>query len=468
MKRIILLTLSALLLSHFARAKEYPITTYGAIPGGKVLCTEAIQKAIDQCHFDGGGTVVIPPGTFLTGRVELKSHVNLFLENGSELLASDKKEDYQPGSEHYSSHLITAWEAEDISITGQGTITGTGSKDLGVPRISNHYSAPDFRPGIIRLSHCRNVLIRDITLRHSDMFSLVPEHCTDVKILGITIDNNYYRANSDGIDPGHCTNLVIAGCRITAGDDCICFKNAVENVTVSNCILETPASAIKFGTSTADTFRNIVITNCVVKNSMTGFGIYMKDGGLVEDVSCSNMIIETIRDTNRVNSGIANQIVPVYIDIDYRNKNSEAGTVRNIAFSDILVKSSAGILVQGMKVKPVENITFNNIRFRPPFLSDLSIRKKPKGFADSKFYYHPDDRLTEFARKRSMLVVANCNGLSIDGFQLMLPENVPSDNLKSAIYLENCHDDSVENIRVSGNKEMEGTRVVNSEGDEMP
>jgi len=236
---------------------------------------------------------------------------------------------------------------------------------------------------------------------------------------GIRINNNYFHANSDGIDPVNCRNVIITNCMITAGDDCICFKESAEDVVVSNCILSTPATAIKIGTATEGIFRHMVFSNIIVRNSMAGIGIFMKDGGVVENLQFNHMIIEDIQDTTLVNSGIVHQQAPIFIDVDLRNSNSAAGTVRNISFSDMDIYSYNSVLIQGMETKAIEGIFMSGIRFYRTMPFDFSGRRKPKGIADSKYYLHDDSRLTRYASIPASLVFANVDNLNLNNIWII-------------------------------------------------
>ncbi len=450
------------ILANFVLSAEnsgvFVITEFGAKSGDNFNNQQYIQKAIDKCFSEGGGTVTIPPGIFYTGAFQLKDNVELHLAPGSVLKASELKEEYVINGEQLT-RLIVAENADNITFTGEGLILGTGEADGPVKR-NVTTKMPEFRPGLIQLDSCTNVTIKNISLKHSDFFAITLNKCTDILIHGLTIRNNYFHPNSDGIDPGECKNLIISDCNIISGDDCICFKGGGENVVINNCILSTPSTAIKFGTLTTKTFKDFTISNCIIYNSMTGLGMYMKDGGTIENISFNNISIEDIQDTNMVNSGIIHQQVPIYIDIDKRTENSPLGTIKNIRFSNISISSYNSILIQGMKKQPVENIFMDNIFLTVTHPFSFSGRKKPKGFAESKFLYHDDHREKEFAQKESYLTLANVDGAVVQN--VIVSVNAETYHLfpRNSAAFYNVQELNVQNITRSVDKKEAQKKVI--------
>ena len=244
---------------------------------GKSLDTVAIQKAIDACHAAGGGSVVFSNGRFLSGTIFLKSNVTLRIETGAVLLSSANIADFelkQPGAlkapangevadelgvHHMGHHLIYADNAQNIAIEGGGTIDGQGDtyfdKDL----------KPRPRPSpLIELWNSRDIRIQDITILKTPGWAIHPKNCDRVKIRGISLINNFNAINTDGIDPDSSRNVIISDSYIEAGDDCIVLKTTnrggeirpTENVTVTNCVLLSAASALKLGTESWGDFRH--------------------------------------------------------------------------------------------------------------------------------------------------------------------------------------------------------------------
>ena len=197
-----------------AQAKIYDITDFGAISNKAADNTEPILKAIASCAAAGGGTVYVPAGDYGCGGLRLKSNVTLHLEAGATLWVSPNKAHYTDGN-----RFLYARDQKNITIRGRGTIHGTGQEDLGRKK-GDKRPRPDFRVGILQFVRCENVMIKDITVRYSDSWTFDLEFCQKVYITGVSILNNYYRVNADGIDPVSCKNVHISNCYIIAGDGC--------------------------------------------------------------------------------------------------------------------------------------------------------------------------------------------------------------------------------------------------------
>jgi hypothetical protein len=373
----------------------FNIADFGAKGDGINADTAAIQKALDACAVHGG-TVVVPAGRkFLFGSVEIKSHTELHLEPGSELLGSPRIEDYTaaafPGATEPARRGwagIVAQDAENISITGAGTINGNGGS-YAVEKSNNIYRMSPRRPFLMSLHGCRNVTIRDVTLRDSANWALHLTACEDVNIDGIRILNDLRLPNCDGIDPDHCRNVRITNCLIEAGDDCIVLKNRAEadnegpteNVTISNCILCSTSTAIKIGTESFNDFRNIVITNCIVRSSNRGLSIQLRDHGNVENVLFSDCIVET----RHFDPHWWGRAEPIYVTAVHRNQGSRLGHVRNVRFRNIVCRSESGAFIAGSEDSPIEDLLLENVGITIAHAS-----KWPGGIQDRRPCMSPD------------------------------------------------------------------------------
>jgi polygalacturonase len=224
--------------------REFNILRYGAVGDGVAKDTEAIQRTIDVCAQNGGGTVRVPAGTYLTGTIQLRSHINLHLEEGAVLLGSTERSDYRaelgsPNRQHdgteipdWSSnagreHLIVARNEKDVAITGHGTINGQGKVFFGYDgsgREGVAFGPKGWRPfRMIAFVECRDVKVQDVSLIDASGFSLWPLGCDTVAIRGITIRS--HGPNTDGIDIDCCQNVRISDCSVTTGDDAIALKS---------------------------------------------------------------------------------------------------------------------------------------------------------------------------------------------------------------------------------------------------
>lgn len=215
-------------------SNSYVITDFGARADSITDNATAIQKAIDSCNADGGGSVVIPAGMrFMTGPFILKSNVNLHLEPNSSIVANPDESVYTESAfrENRGEGMmwIYAKDVENISISGTGTIDGNGVAFMGKELDDSYELKPvtdfDPRPHVLTLVNAFNVKISDVTIRNSAYWTVHLVGCTDVAISDISLLNNLKIRNGDGIDIDHSRKVRIQGCYIESGDDCICLKN---------------------------------------------------------------------------------------------------------------------------------------------------------------------------------------------------------------------------------------------------
>lgn len=296
------------------------ITEYGAVGDGKSLNTGAIQRAVNKCFESGGGTVVVPAGIFVSGTVELKSHVSLHIEQGGVLKASENIGDYvkSPYSHHEwgnTTSLIYALNQSDIFITGEGSIDLSGDAFMNYSRAQYQSILPEEmtreqfeqtecdlfeRPNQPIFFHeCKRLGVNGIQVRNSPCWTFSFSMCRDIKINNISIDNNLRIPNSDGIHLCSCKDVIITGCVFSCADDCVamtCVTNweePCERVVVSNCTMRTKSAGIRMGHK-ASKIRNVTISNIIVYNSNRGIGIFAeREGGWVKSVSISGVIMET-------------------------------------------------------------------------------------------------------------------------------------------------------------------------------
>jgi polygalacturonase len=390
----------------------YNIKKFGAEGDGRKINTISINKAIDKCFVSGGGTVIVPPGKFITGTIVLKSNVNLHLEPGAVLFGSSDTSDYLKMnkvefSEGYNKYgMIMAMEAENISITGQGEINGNGTifmNGLDKPHMGGHDFIRKFtrqgetfmkegdifedgpvsyqyRPGLlITFESCGRILISGVTLKDSPEWTIRIGECDDVEINGISIQNNKLIPNSDGI---HCTtsrNVRISNCNIFAGDDAIIVtgfgyrpvpggdkellsKTAgnktgyAENVTVTNCILSSRSACIRVGYG-EHPIRNLVFSNLVMYDSNRGIGVFARNNSRIENVLFSDIIIN-----NRLHSGHWwGKGEPIHVSAIQDTENGTPGTIENIRFRDIIATSETGIVLAGTEKSILKDISLSNI-----------------------------------------------------------------------------------------------------------
>ena len=372
----------------------YDIISFGAKGDGVTDDAMAIQKAIDRCSAEGGGIVLLPRNhVFLSGPIELKSQVELHLEATATLKANPDEGIYRLSAfgENRGEGMLWLWakDAENISITGKGTIHGNGIAFMGAELGDSYELKPladqtfDPRPHVLTLTNVTNLTIRDVTIKEGAYWTVHLIGCNEAVIDGINLLNNLKIRNGDGIDLDHSKNVRIANCHITSGDDCICLKNRREfeqygschDIVVTNCVMSSRSCAIKIGSENMDSIYNVVFDNCIITGSNRGLGIQNRDEGTVTDVVFSNIQLDC-RLWSDVWWGKAE---PIYVtsyprangnhkDANWRFPKGQiegrCGEVSRIYFNNITALSENGCFVGGDVPGKVKDIFFNNVRVK--------------------------------------------------------------------------------------------------------
>ena len=368
---------------------EFNIRDFGARGDGVTLDNGAINAAIEAAAKAGGGKVRVPAGTYLCFSIHLHSSIRLHLDAGATIEAAkgtpergydapeanDFKEYQDFGHSHFRNSLIWGENLENVTIDGPGEINGkglksnNGSKDVGTGNKA------------IALKWCRNVNMKDFTIRHGGWFAIL---ATGVD--NLTIDNLKIDTNRDGMDIDCCRNVRISNCSVNSPrDDGICLKSsyglnearATENVTISNCSVSgfvegtmldgtrvynskvlkngTPTGRIKFGTESNGGFKNITISNCIFERCR-GLALETVDGGLLEDVTINNI---TMREVNNA---------PIFLRLGRRMRGPEGapvGKLRRINISNIVIygaDNANSSIISGIPGHPTEEVSLSNIQ----------------------------------------------------------------------------------------------------------
>ncbi|MDR2044634.1 MAG: glycoside hydrolase family 28 protein [Clostridium sp.] len=368
----------------------YNVLHYGATGDGTTNDAPAIQAAIDHCAASGGGRVLLPGGaTYRSGSLILRSFVELHLEAGAVLKGSDRLEDYdlfgsdRPAATELSAptyqnceysgmptlFFLYAKDSESVSVTGLGRIDGNEKIFYGAVTPWHIEGAFYPRVPLLFLENITHLTLLHVTLTGSAFWTTHMVGCNDVLIDGIRILNNLRLANCDGIDPDHCRNVRITNCHIETADDCIVFKNTAaalrygscENILVSGCTLISTSAAIKFGTESEAPFRNITVTNCCISRSNRGISLMLRDKGLIENVTFSNLNIDT-----RLFSTLHwwGEAEPIAITAVRRSADAPVGTISGIRFRNINCISEKGILLYGDESHNITDVTFDSVSIR--------------------------------------------------------------------------------------------------------
>ena len=477
-----ILILCAMILSSCAAtpAQSFKITEYGAIGDAKTLNTAPINKAFADCAKAGGGTVMIPAGTFCTGAIRIFGNTTLYLEAGAVLKGSADLNDYIIKGQRYG--LISATKVENVAITGRGTIDGSGVKFMNMNKTlagSGNYGdfdpkftrqgieymdqkfgtedgpvIPYERPGrLVAFSQCKNVLIRDVTITDAPLWTVHLDRCKDAVVSGIRIDNPLVVPNNDGIHCTSCSNVRISDCIIFAGDDSIAITSIgdprhnqilggdllgpgkTENVTVTNCTLQSRSAALRVGYTGGD-IKNCAFSNIIIRESNRGLLVNVRDEGSVENVLFSNIIIQTRLHTGHWwGHGEPIQVSALANTADIKR----LGQIKNVRFSNILAESESGIVVWGSKNSVIKDLSFDNVKVK---IKNGSLSESYGGNFDLRT--SGDLATAQFKHDIPAIYCTNVAGLKIRGFETEWEEGLP-DFFSNGIWCEN-----VSNVEIDG------------------
>ena len=368
-----------------ARAATFDVKAFGAKADGKTQDRDAINKAIDAAVAAGGGTVCFPAGTYVTGSIRLRSNITLQLERGTVIEAStdvtaydaaepnqwDRFQDF--GHSHWHNSLIWGDGIENVSIVGDGLITGKALRGRQAGAGGNKALA---------LKLCRNVTLRDFSILAGGHFGILLTGVDNLTVDNLKIDSNY-----DGMDVDACRNVRISNTSVNSPNDdamvlksshALGFARATENVTITNVFVsgydvgslldgtytrnfkqaqdrDRPTGRIKIGTESEGDFKNITISN-VVFDHCRGLAIESVDGAHVEDIAISNI---TMRDVSTA---------PIFIRLGSRLRAPEGtpiGSLRRVSINNIVAYDAEprfGSIISGIPGHDVEDIKLSDIR----------------------------------------------------------------------------------------------------------
>ena len=291
--------------------------------------------------------------------------------------------------------FLFACHEENITISGEGVIYGQGDKvfiddDVDGGAHECPLSVTAFRPRTTFLEDVTNLTVRDITIQDAAFWTLHMAGCHHVRVQDIKILNDVRGANNDGIDPDCCKDVLITGCLVKTGDDAIVIKTtkpmtqrygASENIVISNCILYSHDSALKIGTETHGDIRNVILSDCVVKDCSRGVGIWVRDGATIEDIHIHHVTSNVLKYADGIGEHRTRMWwgngEPIFIDATYRNSEHRfPGKIRNITFDHIYMKAESSIFVAGEADTEVEHVQ----------LTDLNITMCRQGTQKSGYF----------------------------------------------------------------------------------
>jgi polygalacturonase len=368
------------------QAKEYRITDFGACTDSTQLNTTFIQQTIDKANADGGGTIVIPKGVFLSGALFFKPNTSLRLEAGAVLKGSDNIADYplipsrMEGQKlDYYAALINAYNVNNFTITGPGTINGNGLKFWKefwahreeMKKIGKSSTNLEVhRPRLLFIWGCKNVVIRNATLCNSGFWTTHLYQCNNVLIENCTIKAPYKpipAPSSDGVDIDVCKKVIVRGCFISVNDDGVCIKGGkgpnarnlpengpVEDVLVENCTFGDTHGTLTLGSESLWA-RNITVRNCKMDNNCPILRIKLRPDTYqtYENIKISNI-------TGRCGNIIEMRPWKQFFDMK-GSTEKPYGIVRNITMENINVTCKSFGIMESNPSDQVSGFTFKNI-----------------------------------------------------------------------------------------------------------
>lgn len=394
----------AIAVPDFSKVNKFSITDFGAVQGHKQKNTKAIAAAIKKANEVKGGIVIIPEGEWLTGKVHLKSNVNLHLQKGAVLLFSEDPADYLPpvhttweGMECYNySPLIYAYACKNVAITGEGELKAKmevwrkwfarpkghmeslkrlynlAAQNSAVEERQMVNDSAHFRPQFIQFNRCENVLLEGVSITNSPFWVIHPYMSKDIVIRGVKVRAHGH--NNDGVDPEMSQNMLIENCIFDQGDDAIAVKSGrnqdawrlnmpSRNIVIRNCTVKNGHQLLAIGSELSGGVENIYMENCQVEegaklNHLLFIKTNERRGGFVKNIRLKDI------KAGKINSGVLGietdvlyqwrDLVPTYerrltpIEDVYMT-NVEASSVRFI--SRILAEEEL----------PVKNVYLKNV-----------------------------------------------------------------------------------------------------------
>lgn len=464
-------------------ARIYNVRSFGAKGDGRTLDTACVQSAIDACHNEGGGTVVVPAGTFVIGTVELKSNVTLHIAADGKLLGSaDGKQyhavdaiplkgDHTLGDGNWA--LLFAIDAKNITIEGPGTIDGQGaqfhSPVRGTPPPSG--LGGNRRPYHLLAYRCEGLIVRNIDLLDCAYHSVRIIQSKRVHLDGIYIHNRV-NGNNDGFHFISAEYVTVSNCIVKSQDDACAMFGSCKFITITNSLFSTRWSVFRFGGGHAE---NITVSNCLL-HEVYGCPIKLhgSPGDIFENISFSNLILDDVTGPIDISVGPSEPRISSPAPALARANRSDPAIVRNLSFSNIhgMVTTAPSqlsettltsgyrpgeghscITLNGVGGSLLENISFDNIHltFGGGGTANDAARRDLPPYAGEYFALGPMPAYGFYARNSRGLTLQNIR------FQFSKPD------LRPALIFDNVEDAAINSVSVQADTSAESAlRFINT------
>ena len=469
-------------------ARVYNIRKHGAKGDGVALDTAALQSAIDACHQDGGGTVLVPAGTFQIGAVELKSNVTLHIAASGKLLGTaDGKQYHAVDAIPLSGDstlvdgnwaLLFAVDATNVTIEGEGTIDGQGAKFHSAVRGTAPPSGlgGNKRPYHLLFYRCDRLTVRDIALVDGAYHSIRVIQSKHVRMDGLYIHNRV-NGNNDGFHFISAEYVTVSNCTVLSQDDACAMFGSCKFITITNSVFSTRWSVFRFGGGESE---NISISNCVLYDV---FGCPIKfqgnEGSRFENISFANLVLQQVTGPIHISLGPRtrrNENVDAGLQPTLPKETRRPALARNISFSNIHgtvttnppqlpettltsdPRSGEGhscITLNCIGDATMENISFDDIHltFGGGGTAEDAARRDLPQIAGEYFMLGPMPAYGFYAR--------NSHGLTLQNVRLQ----VSSPEMRPAVIFDHVEDVAVNGLSVQANPSAESAlRCIDSKG----
>jgi polygalacturonase len=366
--------------------RRFVISDFGAVADAATVNTKAIQAAVDKCAASGGGVVVVPKGTFLSGAIFLKQGVNLTVEKDGVLKGTTNIDDYpvintrwEGTEEPWTSAFVNAEGMTDLEISGEGTIDGSGEEWLQKypPRRPNNSPSPAQpptqlkrgKPRLIGIQNSKRVRVAGLNLHNQAIWCLFVLYSDDVLAENLKITAEHNIPSSDGIDIDSSRRVRIDNVYIDVNDDCISIKSGkdadglrvnrpAEDIVIENSHFAYGHGGVAMGSETSGGIRNVEVRNCVADSGNWApirFKTQPSRGGVVENITYSDMTLHATRQAFEFN--LEWRMVPPIAP-----PAKVLPVVRNVKIVNVSGDVDSVGIIHGLADSPIRDIHFENCR----------------------------------------------------------------------------------------------------------
>lgn len=381
--------LTSLVPSGLKASTSLDVRDFGAKGDGATKDTNAIQAAIDKASSSGGGTVVLPPGKYVSGTIHLRDNLTLQIDQGATLIFSPDDADFDLYEElpyhiaappkktesqvSFVSHILPesrrrsappAYDDTETTYFHYALLSGDGVHNVAIQGMGAIDSNRPHRggPKPIGIKNSEWISVRGITIRNAPNYNISFAGTDHIEVEGVKLTNGF----ADGVDFDGCRYVRVANCYIDAWDDAVCpkaswalgKKRATEHLVVTNCVLRTSCSNFKFGTESAGDLRDISVSNCVMlkrdkgRKPLAGIALESVDGANIDGVVVSNISMEDV-------------ISPIFIRLGARGRGMDKpvpGSIRNVSIQNVVARrATLPSSITGVNEGHVQNVTIDGL-----------------------------------------------------------------------------------------------------------